>query len=92
MGVKISFSAVTSVTSLQLTNSTNGFAVTFTSPTTSTIADFLYTDPTAMSLTSATVNALAYMRLQPGANDIVSVMSGTSYTSVWTYRNEWFTP
>lgn len=92
MGVKISFSAVTSVTSLALSNAANGFAVTFTSPTTSSIADFLYTDPTAMSTTAATINALAYMRLNPGANDITSVLSGTSYTSVWTYRNEWHTP
>lgn len=92
MGVKISFSAVTAVTSLELANSTNGYAVTFTSPSTSTIADFLYTDPTAITLTSATVNAFAFMRLNPGANSITSTLSGTSYTSVWTYRNEWLTP
>lgn len=92
MGVKISFSAITAVTSLQFTNAANSFAVTFTSPTTSTVADYLYTDPTGVSYTSATVNGLAFMRLAPGANDITSVLTGTSYTSVWTYRNEWLTP
>jgi len=92
VGVKVIVTAVTACTALALSNDLNAFAVTMTSPSTSTILDFNYTDPALMAFTSATINALGYLRLEMGNNVITKGVTGTSAACSFTYRNAWFTP
>lgn len=93
VGVKVTFDSVSGATSCALSNNQNAYVVTFTSPATTTVGDFYYTDPTTYSLTTATVNTSAMFVLSGATtNTITKTVTGTSAAITLTWRNHWATP